>query len=116
MPRCRVSYKNDEGIHSVEVTAETLYEAVAQAIVEFKEDKTISTPPGQETELTVVVIRKAAEHTIRLKWVHEWAQVTNARSPVELLRRERGRKMLAWWNHMPSRQLRRLTVGLFVPC
>jgi len=38
-----VSYKNDQGIHSVEVTAETLFEAVAQAIVEFKEDKTITT-------------------------------------------------------------------------
>ena|SRR5579862_6235898 len=95
MARCRVSYKNDEGIHSVEVTAETLFEAVAQAIVEFKEDKTITTPPGPETELTVVVLRKPAEHTIRLKRVHEWAHVTNARSPLELLRRERVRKMLS---------------------
>jgi len=76
------------------VTAETLYEAVAQAVAEFKEDKTISTPAGPETELTVVVIRKPAEHTIRLKRVHEWAQVTNARSPVESLRRERLRTML----------------------
>jgi hypothetical protein len=51
MAHCRVSYKNDEGLHSVEVTAETLYEAGVLAIVEFKEDKTISTPPAPETEL-----------------------------------------------------------------
>jgi hypothetical protein len=95
MARCRVSYKNSEGIHSVEVTAETLYEAVAQAIVEFKEDKTIATPPGPETEITVVALRKPAEHTIRLKRVHEWAQFSNTVSPAERLRRERVRKMLS---------------------
>jgi hypothetical protein len=94
MARCRVSYQNDEGIHAIEVAAETLYEAVAEAVVEFREDKTISTPPGPETELTVVVLRKPAEHTIQVKRVHEWAQVSNARSLVELLRRERVRKML----------------------
>ena len=80
--RCCVSYKNDEGLQSVEVTAETLFEAVAQAVVEFKEDKTITTAPGPETELTVVVIRKPAEHIIRLKRVHEWARPSGVnRSP-----------------------------------
>src|ERR1039457_2783818 len=30
---------------SVEVTADTLFEAVAQAVIEFREDKTVSKPP-----------------------------------------------------------------------
>jgi hypothetical protein len=36
MARCRVSYADAEGSHSVEVTADTLYEAIAMAVVEFK--------------------------------------------------------------------------------
>jgi hypothetical protein len=43
--KCRVSYTNEEGIHSVEVAADTLFEAAAQAQVEFREDKTIMTAP-----------------------------------------------------------------------
>ena len=31
MARCRVSYKKNDGLHSVEVNAESLYEAVAEA-------------------------------------------------------------------------------------
>jgi hypothetical protein len=94
MARCRVSYKNDEGIHSVEVTADTLYEAVAQAVSEFKEDKTITTAPGPATEFTVQVLRKSVEHTIRMQRVMEWAQFSNTKGPGELLRRERVRKIL----------------------
>jgi hypothetical protein len=92
--RCRVSYKNDEGVHSVEVAAETLFEAVGQAVVEFKEDKTITTPPGPETEFTGQVLRKPVEHMIRMKRVMEWAQYGNTAGPGEMLRRERVRKML----------------------
>ena len=94
MARCRVSYKNDEGIHSVEVTAETLFEAVAKAIVEFRDDKTITSPPGPETEFTVQVLRKPVEHMIRMKRVVEWAQFGNTAGPAEMIRRERVRKML----------------------
>jgi hypothetical protein len=50
MAKCRVSFTNDEGSHSVEVAADTLFEAVALAVAEFREDKTISQPPDAETE------------------------------------------------------------------
>ena len=95
MARWRVNYKNDEGIHSVEVTADTLFEALGQAVVEFREDKTIVTPPGPETEFTVQVLRKPVEHSIRLKRVLDWAQFGNTTGPGEMLRRERVRKMLS---------------------
>ncbi len=93
MARYRVSYVDDEGVHPIEMRR-ALYEAAAQAIVELKEAKTISTLPGPERELTVVVLRKLAEHTIRQKRAHEWAQVSNTQGPIELLRRGRVRKML----------------------
>jgi hypothetical protein len=94
MARCRVSYKNDDGVHTVEVNAETLYEAVAEAVAEFREDQTISELPGLETELTVIVLRKPPEHQIKLNRVHEWAKPSTKGGPAAMLRRERVRKML----------------------
>ena len=95
MARCRVSYKNDDGLHSVEVEAESLYEAVAEAVAEFRKDKTISELPGPETDLTVIVLRKPPEHQIKLRRVHEWAQPSTKGGPAGTVRRERVRKMLA---------------------
>jgi hypothetical protein len=94
MATCRVSYTNEDGMHSVEVTAETLFEAVALAIAEFRDDKTIASQPGPMTDLMVRVIRKPTDHVIKLKRVQEWAQFSNTTSPAELIRRERVRKML----------------------
>lgn len=94
MAKCRVSYTNDQGVHSIEVTADTLFEAVAQAVVEFKDDKTVAEPPGPATEFTVTILRKPVEHFIRLKKVQEWAQPSSRGGPAETLRRERVRKML----------------------
>jgi hypothetical protein len=95
MAKCRASHTNDQGIHSVEVTADTLFEAVAQAVVEFKDDKTVAEPPGPETEFTVSILRKPVEHFIRLKKVQAWAQPSSRGGPAETLRRERVRRMLA---------------------
>jgi hypothetical protein len=53
-----VSYADAEGVHSVEVNAETLFEAVAQAVLEFTDDKTLSAEPGPATEFTVAVLRR----------------------------------------------------------
>ena len=94
MARCRVSYADAEGSHSVEVTADTLYEAIAMAVVEFKQDATISNPPVPQTEFTVIVLRKPVEHMIRLKRVQEWAAPSTVGGPAETVRRERVRKML----------------------
>jgi hypothetical protein len=94
MARCRVSYQDDQGLHSVEVDAETLFEAVAEAISEFRQDKTIAELPGANTDLTVVVLRKPPEHVIRLKRIHDWAQPSTTGGPAEMLRKERVRKML----------------------
>src|ERR1700744_2889367 len=94
MRKCRVSYTDAEGVHSVEVNAETLFEAVAQAVVEYRNDRTVSNPPGPETDFTVLVLRKPIEHFIRLKKIHDWARPSSAGGPAETLRRDRVRKML----------------------
>ena len=77
------------------MSAETLFEAVAQALVEFKDDKTVLNQPGPETEFAVKVIRKPIEHFIRLKRVREGAEFSNTTSPAEHVRREKVRKLLA---------------------
>ncbi len=95
MARCRVSYENDDGHHSVEVDAESLYEAVAEAVAEFRKDKTISELPGLETNLTVIVLRNPPEHHITLKRVHQWAQPSTKGGPAGIVKRERVRKILS---------------------
>jgi len=70
--RCRVSYTDSEGSHSVEVHAETLYEAVAMAVAEFKQDQTVHIRRSRD-ELTVAVFRPPVEHKIKLAQVEKWA-------------------------------------------
>jgi hypothetical protein len=95
MARCRVSYKNEHGLHSVEVNAESLYEAVAQAVSEFREDQTISELPGPGTELTVVILKKPPEHHITLARVLEWSKPSTKGGPAGIVKRERVRLMLS---------------------
>jgi hypothetical protein len=85
MARCRVSYKNEDGPHAVEVNAESLCEAVAEAVAEFREDKTLSSLPDLETELTVIILRKPPEHQIKLRRVHEWAQPSTKGGPAGII-------------------------------
>ena len=55
---CRVSYRDAEGIeHAVEVTAASLYEAVALAINRFRrDDGWASCPPSPGCEFQVRVL------------------------------------------------------------
>ena len=73
--RCRVSFTDPEGIHhGVDVDAETLYEAVAIAVANFREDNLSPSSPGPMTEFTVVVYRNPPEHKIRLQQVLKWSE------------------------------------------
>ena len=50
MARCRVSFTDsDKTEHAVEVEAESLYEAVALAVAEFREDPLLRDGPGAMT-------------------------------------------------------------------
>ena len=95
MPTCRVSYTDTEGVtHATEVDAESLYEAVALAVAEFREDG-MTAPPGPMTEFMVIVLRKPIEHRIRFKKVAEWVQPSTKGGPAEMVKREKLRKLLA---------------------
>jgi len=56
MNRCRVSFTDTNGIlHNVEVQAESLYEAVALAVAEFRADK-MTAEVGAMTEFVIASI------------------------------------------------------------
>ncbi len=68
LSRCRVSYRNLDGIeHAIEVEAESLYEAVALAVAEFRESDLDDLKPDLMSEFLVTVYRKPTEHRLRLR-------------------------------------------------
>jgi hypothetical protein len=94
--RCRVSYTDSEGIvHSVDVEAESLYEAVAIAVAQFRDDHLNPAAPGPMTEFTVAVYRHPTEHEIRLNQVTKWAERTTKEGPAGITTRQRVRALLA---------------------
>ena len=94
--RCRVSFTDTDGIpHDVQIQAETLYEAVALALVEFQMDA--HTPnPGPLTEFTVAIQRPVIEHRIRLNQVAKWADTDTTREgPAGIAKRQKVKDLLS---------------------
>jgi hypothetical protein len=92
---CRVSYVDKDGFeHAADVDAESLYEAVALAIAEFRNDELNTCEPALMTEFTIQVFRRPTEHKVRLKQVHDWAKHTVSEGPAGIVKRERVRKLL----------------------
>jgi hypothetical protein len=81
-------------VHTVEVDADSLYEAVALAVAEFRQDEIITDPPGPMTEFLVTVLRRPIEHRVRFKKIQEWVQPSTKGGPGAVVGRERLRKLL----------------------
>jgi hypothetical protein len=82
---CVVSFVDTEGIrHTVEVEAESLFEAAVLAMNVFKQH---DCEPGPVTRLEVE-IRSAVTHTVTPKRIHEWLK-GGAKSPKEAVLKER---------------------------
>jgi hypothetical protein len=111
MLSCRVSFTDSEGIqHAVEVEADSLYEAVALAVAEFRKDEmnTAGTVPMTEFTVTayagnksprgsrvlLVYYRKPLEHRIRLGQVLKWSEPNTREGPAGITKRERVRALL----------------------
>jgi hypothetical protein len=96
--RCRVSLTDSDGVlHGVDVDAESLYEAVAIAVADFREDPILKEAPSPMTEFTVAVYRNPTEHKIRLVQVTKWAEHTTREGPAGITKRERVRALLSGW-------------------
>ena len=87
---CVVSYLDTEGLrHSVEVEADSLYEAGVLAIRTFRQH---DCEPGQASKLEVEV-RSSVVHTVTPRRIFEWLN-GGAKSPKEAVIKERLRALL----------------------
>src|SRR5215813_1619350 len=87
---CLVSYLDTEGLrHTVELEAESLYEAAVLAIRIFRQH---NCEPGQVSTLEVEV-RSSVIHTITPKRIFEWLS-GGAKTPKEAVIKERLRTLL----------------------
>ena len=90
MASCLVSYLDIEGLrHTVEVEAESLYEAAVLAIRTFRQH---GCEPGPASQLEVEV-RSSVIHAITPKRVQEWLN-GGAKTPKEAVTKERLRALL----------------------
>ena len=88
-----VSFAGERGVrHSVEVTAETLYEAAAQALAVFKQSEWADVI-GPSTELLVTVKSPETMHRVTLDQIRRWCDGV-AVSPDELLKRRRVKTLI----------------------
>jgi len=90
MASCVVSYVDTSGIrHSVEVEAQSLYEAAVLAIRVFRQH---DCEPRDANRLEIEV-RSSVVHTLSIKKINEWLN-GGARTPKEAVTKERLRALL----------------------
>lgn len=90
MATCFVSFLDTDGVrHSVEIEAESFYEAASLAIRTFKK---LDYAPGIASQLEVEV-RTSIKHTLSVRKVQDWLR-GGAKNPKEKLLKERLRELL----------------------
>lgn len=90
--KCVVSFKDPDGFrHSVEIEAESLYEAISLAAYAFNEH---GCAPGFASEIQIEVKAPAVVHTVTLKRVMDWTE-GGAKSPKERVLKERLKGLLS---------------------
>jgi hypothetical protein len=92
---CKVScFDLKEVKHTVEVSAVSVYEAVAQALRIFRDNEWIEDIGRGQTPITVKVKHPEIEHTVRVQDFERWLE-TIPRSPAEMILKSRLRELLA---------------------
>lgn len=91
---CRVTLTDLEGItHSVEVTATTLYEAVALGVAALRTGEWVTEIGQSMIPVRVRVSNVAVEHEVKLGDLTKWLERSNG-SPREMMERKRIRSIL----------------------
>jgi hypothetical protein len=92
--RCAVSFTDsDEIAHTAHVQAESLYEAVALAVAEFRQDPLVPAPASM-TEFSIAIERPPIEHRVRLNQVQKWTEETTREGPAGITKRQRVKALL----------------------
>lgn len=86
-------------VHTVQVTAQSLYEAVAQALRLFREDAWSEDSSRGPASVTVAIRQPEVEHNVRIKDFENWLD-SAARSPADMALKNRLRNI--WDADRPS--------------
>ena len=90
---CRVTIRDTEGIeHTAEVSAESLYEAVALGLRAIRQCSWVE-EIGQNFTIRVLARDTPVEYTVEFRAFHKWLE-RPARSPREITARARVREIL----------------------
>ena len=79
--------------HTVEVTADSLYEAVAQGLRVFRENDWVDDIGRGQTTISVVVRQPVVEHKVRVQDFERWLE-SQGRTPAEVSLKGRLREFL----------------------
>ena len=91
---CRVTCRDSQGVsHTVEVTAQTLYEAVAQALLLFRENDWTDDPKRVPGAVVVRIKQPEMEHRVLIRDFENWLK-SAPRSPAEMILKTRLRVLL----------------------
>jgi hypothetical protein len=91
---CRVTCRDAQGVeHTVEVSAQTLYEAVAQALRVFREDDWTDSPERKPSTIVVKIKQPEIEHRLRIQDFETWLD-SAGKSPAEMALKSRLRDIL----------------------
>jgi hypothetical protein len=81
----------------VEVSAASVYEAVAQALRIFRDNEWVDDIGHGQTAIVVKVKHPEIDHTVRIRNFERWL-ASSPRSPAEMILKNRLRELLAKGN------------------
>ncbi len=91
---CRVTCRDAQGVeHTIQVTAQSLFEAVAQALRVFREHEWSGDPSGSAS-VAVTIKPVEVEHRVRIRDFESWL-VSAPKSPAEMALKSRLRNILS---------------------
>jgi hypothetical protein len=91
---CRVTISDMEGVaHTVEVTAATLFEAIALGLKQLQGNEWVAGIGRPMDTVTVSVKSVPIEHTVRIGEFTKWLE-RHGTSPAEVMKRRRIREIL----------------------
>jgi hypothetical protein len=89
---CRVTIRDPQGIeHSADVTAESLYEAVALVLKAIRESSWVE-DIAQNFAIRILVRDTPVEHTVEFRTFNQWLE-QRRRTPKEITTRSRIREI-----------------------
>jgi hypothetical protein len=86
--------------YTVEVTAESLYEAVAQGLAALRRSDWVAGFQQGTVKVSVADVR--VEHQVKLEDVTKWLEKPGAKSPREMIQRQKLRSILGMPTHMSN--------------